>query len=144
MGVMRQVIETTITTIEAIPALNLRLAPPAVQPENIPNTIAEKVFTVTMQTENTDKFRDRQPAGQMRLGHAVTVSLMCRLLPNNQIEGYDDAIDIEEAIILAMLVQASFPAYRVLYDRTRRTVTDGGEYVLLEIDFSIEQSIGLA
>jgi hypothetical protein len=43
-----------------------------------------------------------------------------------------------------MLVQASFPAYRVLYDRTRRTVTDGGEYVLLEIDFSIEQSIGLA
>ena len=140
---MRQFVTSTITAVEAIAGLGLKLAPPGVQPENIPNTITEKVFTVTMQTENTDKFRDRQPAGYMRLGHVLSVSLLCRIFPNNQIEGYRDAIDVEEAIIEAMLVQASFPTYRVLYNRSRRTITTAGEYVLTDIEFSIEQSLVL-
>ena len=147
MGVMRQVIEQTITTIQAIPGLGLVLSPTPVEARNIPNTITEKVFSVTMQTENTDKFRDRSPAGHMRLGHDVTVSILCRLPPMDQMEGYNDAIDIEETIISAMLVQSSLPAFRTLYESSRRTLigreTSATEYVLIDIGFSVEQSIGL-
>jgi hypothetical protein len=103
-----------------------------------------------MQTENSDKFRDRQPAGHMRYEHALTVSVLCRIFPNDQMSAYKDAIDVEELIIQKLLVQADFPAFRVLYDRTRRNFprpsvggTAGGEYVLLEIEFSIEQSTPL-
>ena len=147
MGVMRQVIEQTITTIQAIPGLGLVLSPTPVEARNIPNTITEKVFSVTMQSENTDKFRDRSPAGNMRLGHDVTVSILCRLPPMDQMEGYNDAIDIEESIIVAMLVQSSLPTFRTLYESSNRTLigreTNATEYVLIDITFSIEQSIGL-
>jgi len=47
---------------------------------------------------------------------------------------------VEESVILIMLDQANFPSYRVLYDRSRRTLSNSGEYVITEIDFSIEQS----
>ena len=144
---MRQVIEQSITTIQAIPGLGLVLSPTPVEARNIPNTITEKVFSVTMQTVNTDKFRDRSPAGHMRLGHDLTVSILCRLPPMDQMEGYNDAIDIEESIISAMLVQASLPTFRTLYESSRRDLlgreTTATEYVLIDINFSIEQSIGV-
>ena len=147
MGVMKQVIEQTIATIQAIPGLGLKLAPTPVDARNISNTITEKVFSVTMQTENTDKFRDRSPAGHMRLGHELTVSILCRLPPMDQMQGYNDAIDIEESIISAMLVQASMPTFRTMYETSRRTVigreANTTEYVLIEVSFSIEQSIGV-
>ncbi len=58
----------------------------------------------------------------------------------DQMEGYNDAIDIEEKIILGMLVQADLPKYRTLYERSSRIIENSGEYVLIEIDFSIEQT----
>ena len=140
MGIMRRVIEDSINVIEALPFANLRLAPPSVNARNIPNTITEKVFSVTMQTDNTDKFRDKSPRGVMRYGHTLTVSLLCRLPPMDQMEGYNDAIDVEERIIMGMLVQADLPLYRTLYERSSRTIENSGEYVLIEIDFSIEQT----
>jgi|19_taG_2_1085344.scaffolds.fasta_scaffold04059_7 hypothetical protein len=143
MGIMRQVIEDSINVIEALPLANLRLAPPSVNARNIPNTITERAFSVTMQTDNTDKFRDKSPGGVMRYGHTLTVSLLCRLPPMDQMEGYNDAIDIEEKIILGMLVQADLPKYRTLYERSSRIIENSGEYVLIEIDFSIEQTASL-
>lgn len=150
MGVIREVIEAAVVAIDTIP--DLVLSPAAVNALNTPNTIAERVYSVTMQTENSDKFRDRQPAGHMRYEHSLTVSVLCRIFPNDQMNAYKDAIDVEELIIQKMLVQADFPAYRVLYDRTRRSFprpvgttrgSSAGEYVLLEIEFSIEQSTAL-
>jgi len=145
---MREIIEAAVTAIDTIP--DLVLSPAAVNALNTPNTVAERVYSVTMQTENSDKFRDRQPAGHMRYEHALTVSVLCRIFPNDQMSAYKDAIDVEELIIQKLLVQADFPAFRVLYDRTRRNFprpsvggTAGGEYVLLEIEFSIEQSTPL-
>lgn len=139
---MRDVIEATTVALNTIP--DLVLSPSAVGALNTPNTIAERVYSVTMQTENTDKFRDRQPAGHMRYGHTLLISLLCRIRPNNQQESYNIAIDIEETIIQKMLVQADFPPLRVLYDGTRREILDGQEYVLIEIAFSIEQSTVLS
>jgi hypothetical protein len=150
VGIIREVIEAAVTAIDMIP--DLVLSPAAVSALNTPNTVAERVYSVTMQTENSDKFRDRQPAGYMRYEHSLTVSVLCRIFPNDQINAYKDAIDVEELIIQKMLVQADFPAYRVLYDRTRRSFprpvgnsrgSAAGEYVLLEIEFSIEQSTAL-
>ena len=152
MGLMRQVIENSIAVVETVGTL--KLAPTPVEARNIPNTKTEKVFSVTMETENTDKFRDKSPGGHMRVGHLLTVSLLCRLFPLDQMDGYNDAIDIEEQIISAMLVQSSLPTYRTLYERSRRDVLGsssaqssargGGEYVLIEIIFSIEQTLPVA
>jgi len=138
---MRQVIDQTVVVIEAIPPAGLLvLSPTAVNAQNTPQTITERVFSVTMQTQNSDAFRDRSPAGHIRYAHALSVSVMCRLKPQNQLSGYGDAIDIEEKIILAMLVQANFPEFRILYDRSQRQITQTGEFVLIQIEFSIEQS----
>ena len=93
VGVIRQVIEATVNALDTIP--NLILSPASVEGLNTPNTIAEKVYSVTMQTDNTDKFRDRQPAGHMRLGHTLTVSVLFRLFPNDQLTSYKNALDVE-------------------------------------------------
>lgn len=145
MGIMRQVIENSITVIEAaFPGGSLVLSPTAVNAQNTPQTITERVFSVTMQTQNSDKFRDRSPAGFMRYAHALEVSIMCRLKPQDQIDGYKNAIDIEETIIQTMLTQANLPAYRVFYDRSQRTITPPGEFILITIEFSVEQSTAVA
>ena len=146
MGVMKNVIDETVAALEAIP--NLTLSPAGLYALNTPNTITERVFSVTMQTENSFKFRDRQPSGHMRYEHTLTVALLCRVFPNNQVESYKNAIDVEEEIIQRMLIQSLFPSYRVLYERSRRTFPsssegNSGEYVLIDIDFSIEQSTTL-
>ena len=151
MAVIREVIEATVAALETIP--DLTLSPAALAGGNTPDTIAERVFSVTMQTENTDKFRDRQPAGHMRLDHVVTVDLLCSIFPNDQMNSYKNAMDIEELILEKMLVQSNFPAYRVSYERSRRdfaaktrsrTGTVAGEYILISMDFSIEQSMVLS
>ena len=140
MGVMRQVIDQSVNVIEAIfPAGSLVLSPTAVNAQNTPQTITERVFSVTMQTQNSDKFRDGSP-GLMRYAHALEVSIMCRLKPQNQSDGYGDAIDIEEKIIMAMLRQSNLPRFRVLYDRSQRQITNTGEFVLIRVEFSIEQT----
>ena len=137
VGIIRQVVETAQAVIDTIP--DLVLSPAAVNARNTPNTTAERVYSLTMQTANSGKFRDGSP-GHMRYEHTLTVGLMCRILPLNQLSGYNNAIDVEESVILIMLDQANFPSYRVLYDRSRRTLSNSGEYVITEIDFSIEQS----
>ncbi len=138
---MRKVIDQAVAVIEAIPPVGLlSLSPTAVNAQNTPQTITERSFSVTMQTQNSDEFRDRSPAGFMRYAHALSISIMCRLKPQNQIDGYGDALDLEEKIILAMLVQANFPLLRILYDRSQRQITASGEFVLIQIDFSVEQS----
>lgn len=139
MASMSQIINDVIAILEAAP-VNLVLAPPAVNARNIPNTITETVFSVTMQTQNTNKFRDKSPGGHMRLEHALTVSLLCRIYPNNQMQGYTNAIDIEETIITALLIQSNLPALRVLFEDTTRSLQTNNEYLLTEINFSIEQS----
>ena len=141
MGVIRQVIEDSITVIESVfPAGSLTLSPTAVNAQNTPQTITERVFSVTMQTQNSDKFRDGSPGGHTRYAHALTVSIMCRLKPQDQIEGYNDAIDIEEKIINAMVRQSNLPRLRVFYDRSQRTISPSGEFVLIFVEFSVEQS----
>jgi hypothetical protein len=142
MGSMRVLIQTAIDVIEALPN-NLTLAPSAVNALNTPNTITENVFSIDVQTVNTDKFRDRSPSGHARLGHSVQVSLLFRIFPLNQMQSYLQAIDTEEAIIKGLLVQASTPAYRVLYTRSSRRLTESSEYLLIEIDFDVEQSISV-
>lgn len=147
MGAMRTLVQDVIDLIEAIPFIGppagttLTLSPAAVNSLNIPNLSTEHTFSVTLQTTNTDKFRDRSPSGVTRVGHTLTVSLLCRIFPNNQMEGYLDAIDLEERITAFMLIQSSLPNYRTFYDRTRRTLTSSGEYVLIDIDFDMEQTL---
>jgi len=146
MGIIKEVIEASVIAIETIP--NLTLSPASLSGLNTPNTITERVFSVTLQTENSDKYRDRQPSGHMRYSHVLEVGLLCRIFPNDQLEGYKSAIDLEEEIILKMLNQSLFPPYRVLYNRSNRSFPNsskgsGGEYVLIEIEFSIEQSAAL-
>ena len=142
-GNISEVLADVITVIEAIPApYSVALSAAALNGTNIPNTTAEKVFAVTMQTNNTDKFRDGSP-GHMRLNHDLTVDLLCRIFPLDQMRGYQEAIDIEEEIIQALLHQVDLPPYRVLYTRTRRILTSSGEYLASAIEFSIEQSLGV-
>ena len=141
---MRTLIEDVIAVIEAIaPAGTLTLSPTALNAQNTPQTITEKVFSVTLQSQNSDKYRDKSPGGRMRYAHALTVALMCRTKPQNQMLGYTEALDLEELVTLAMLNQASLPTYRVFYDRSQRAITQTGEFVLIQIEFSIEQNISI-
>ncbi len=62
------------------------------------------------------------------------------MAPLDQFSTYTALVDTEESIIVALLTQLKMPLYRVEYTRTRRTLTTSGEYLLLEILFSVEQS----
>ena len=123
----------------AISSLGLTLSPTAINARNIPNSTVDLMFSLTMQTVNSDKFRDRSP-GRIRYNHDLKTSVLGRIKPLNQAASYGDLIDTEESIIKALMTQLKMPEYRVEYERTRRTITPSGEYLLLEIDFSVEQS----
>jgi len=140
VGAIRTVVDQVTDAILSIGGSPLALSPAAVLPQNTPNTRAENVFSVTLQTANTDKFRDRS-GGTMRIGHDLTVSILSRIKPNDQQDAYLDAIDLEEKVIIAVIRQSALPRERTLYESTRRTLAPSGEYVMIEINFDIEQSI---
>jgi len=123
----------------AIESLALTLSPTSINARNIPNTTADLVFALSMQTVNSKKFRERSP-GHIRYDHELTVSLLGRIKPLDQLPSYEALVDTEESIIKALMTQLKMPVYRVEYTRTRRTITTSGEYLLLEILFSVEQS----
>jgi len=123
----------------AISALGLTLSPTAINARNIPNTTVETMFSLTMQTSNSGKFRDRSP-GHIRYDHDLTAAILGRIKPLDQGASYISLINIEESVIKALMTQLKMPAYRVSYTRTRRTIMPSGEYLLLEILFSVEQS----
>ena len=123
----------------AIESLALTLSPTAINARNIPNTLADLVFSLSMQSTNSKKFRERSP-GHIRYNHDLQVALLWRLAPLDQFSSYTKLVNVEESIIIALLTQLKMPEYRVEYTGTRRTPTTSGEYLLLEILFSVEQS----
>lgn len=122
-----------------IVSMGLTRSPTALNARNIPNTVADLMFSLTMQTTNSKKFRERSP-GLIRYSHELTVGILGRLKPLNQAPSYEALIDTEEGAIKALMTQFKMPPYRVEYERTRRTITTSGEYLFLEIVFSIEQT----
>lgn len=128
-----------VDTNAAVSSLGLTLSPTALNAKNTPNTTVDLMFSLTMQTSNSNKYRDRSP-GHIRYDHDLTVQVLGRLKPLNQAPSYQALIDTEESIIKALMTQLKMPEYRVEYTSTRRTVVPSGEYLFLEILFSIEQS----
>jgi hypothetical protein len=92
-----------------------------------------------MQSSNSLKFRERSP-GHIRYDHELTVGILGRIKPLKQLDSYTKLVNIEETVITVLLTQLKMPLYRVQYVRTKRTITASGEYLLLELLFSIEQS----
>ncbi len=123
----------------AIESLALTLSPTAINARNIPNSLADLVFSLSMQSTNSKKFRERSP-GHIRYDHDLEVALLGRIKPLDQFTSYTALVNTEESIIVALMTQLKMPLYRVEYTRTRRTLTTSGEYLLLEILFSVEQS----
>ena len=122
-----------------VSSMGLTRSPTALNARNIPNTVADLMFSLSMQTVNSKKFRERSP-GHIRYNHELTVGILGRLKPLNQAPSYEALIDTEEGAIKALMTQFKMPPYRVEYERTRRTIVPSGEYLFLEIVFSIEQS----
>ncbi len=123
----------------AIESLALTLSPTAINARNIPNSLADLVFSLSMQSTNSKKFRERSP-GHIRYDHDLEVALLGRIKPLDQFTSYTALVNTEESIIVALMTQLKMPLYRVEYTRTRRTLTTSGEYLLLEILFPVEQS----
>jgi hypothetical protein len=111
------------------------------------NPSLDSKFTLDFQTRNTDKLRDR--AGKhARLSHTLSVRFLKRIVMNQQFQSQVDALTIEESVILAMMSTTSLPdtlqPVRVSYRQTSRLLTPSREYMVVQIDFDIEQDIALA
>ena len=109
------------------------------------NTIYHKGFAVGLLT--SDPLPDRQrPANGLGLRTSVRVRFAYRLSPKDQITSYDQALDLEEDIIQALLesnatLQASL--HIALRAVATRDVTDAAEWFVGEIDFDCIHRIPL-
>ena len=119
-------------------ATDLEPAPLPFTISNIPETLTGRVFSVTLQSGNTGKERDRLT---IRAAHVVTVELLhSYAMAGGRQEAEIDALDKEMQIIDALLQQASFPAYRILWRSSSRARTHTLTHLVSTIVFDAEHS----
>jgi len=126
--------------ITKVAATGLTAAQTILEPSSMPDTGMDRFFTVTMQSRNTNKYRDK---AVVRIQHDVTISFLKRLKMSDQDGSYKIALSTEESIISAMLDVSDFASERVLYSSTSRTLNSTKEYILINILFNIEQDFSI-
>jgi len=114
----------------------MKLCPNIITPQSIPTTGTDTMFSLDIQTANTNKYRDRD---EVRVGHVLLVRFLKRLNMTDAFRSQKEALDLEERLIQALLDQSANPSIRVLYQNTRRSLTPTREHLLVEISFGIEQ-----
>lgn len=131
------------TQVETVTGFKLSLRP--MRPDNDPNSLADKRFSIDLDTSNAGLFRDKA-AGRARIEHGVTVRFLRRLPPKGQHTRYSEALDNEVLIIRSLMDQSGSwqNDLRVLYSGTDREILTGGEWLLFTLQFSIQHDLALA
>lgn len=108
------------------------------------NSKAHKGFAVTVQTTNTKDDRQRRTVGYY-LQTTARVVFCHRLRPKDVNSSLDNALDLEEDIIVQVL--QSYATIRqgieIRYNRSVRTIDDTIEWIISDSEFTIFHHTGV-
>jgi len=122
--------------IEAGTALSVAPLPFTVA--NIPETLTDRVFAVSIDTRNTGKERERL---SIRAAHTVTIDMLHAYnATGGRQEAAIEAKGLELEIIDALYEQTSFKEYRVRWDGSRRVDTPTLTHFVTSMSFDFEHS----
>lgn len=102
------------------------------------NTKVHKGFAVTVQTTNSKDDRQRRSPGYY-FSTTARVIFCYRLRPKDVIVSYDEALDLEESILIAVMKTdaGTIPRISIRFNRSVRTIDDSIEFVIIDSEFTI-------
>jgi len=114
-------------------------------PKSTPNTRQHKVFSIDMQTVNTQKYRDHKDR-RVRMESSTTIRILHRMNPKDQTLTQKTALNDEQNVIAALMTTTRAPLNytRVSYRATRRAIHGSQEWLMTDVTFSIEYDFELA
>ena len=108
-------------------------------PKTAPATRLHKLFSIDVQTKNTNKYRDHRERA-MRLDAEITLRVAWRLNPKDEGKTQRGALRDEDNVVRAVQTDARspFPQVRIKYLRTKRQINPSREWLFADIAFSAE------
>lgn len=125
----------TLVADAIIAATAMTEAPSIITTQSVPATRVLDMFSLEIQSRNTNKQPDN---AQIRMAHDLTIRFVSKINPNRAKDDYKASLDREEKVIRALLVQAQIPAVRTLWVSSRRTLTPAREQLISELSFDLE------
>ncbi len=111
-----------------------------------PASIAHKAFAVGVpETSDTHNYRSIPTEGA-RAKSTVVIRFSYRVPPKDQVTGYGDCLDAEATVLNQMMaMDSSWPSdIKVSWERTSRRAVPSGEWLIVEMTFSILHLLALA
>ena len=102
---------------------------------NTPSHLIDETFSLDLQSENTDKYREDVA---IRAGHSLVVTTIRKLRPQDQFASQLDGLRREEEIMRALSERVATVEVRVVYRSTARALSPSREYLITRIAFGIE------
>lgn len=108
------------------------------------NSKAHKGFAVTVQSTNSKEDRQRRAVGYY-LQTTARVIFCHRLRPKDVNTSLDNALDLEEQIIIQVLQSYSAirPGLEIRYNRSVRTIDDTIEWLISDSEYTIFHHTGV-
>ena len=140
-GVKLATIRTRIkTAIEAIAGAGLKESPLPFQAfGRTPNAIANKAFAVGILTSTGTDDRQKPTIGTLTRT-SIQIQVAYRIRPLAQNTDVDNALDLENDIIIALCNRSDSALYadiHIRFETSSRTLVDTGEYMLSSINFEV-------
>jgi hypothetical protein len=128
------------TAIEAIAGEGLKESPLPFQAfGRTPNAIANKAFAVGILTSTSTDDRQKPTIGTLTRT-AIQIQMAYRVRPLAQNTDVDNALDVENAIIVALCKRSDTALYaniHIRFESVSRVLVDTGEYMLSSINFEV-------
>ena len=102
-----------------------------------PNSIAHKSFSVGIGGSNASDERQKASTGCL-LTADVDVKMAYRIRPLDQLTDVDNAMDLENDIIITILDRTNgnlYPNLHIRFESSQRQITDSGEYMISTLQF---------
>lgn len=116
-------------------ATGMKKAPGLITLDSVPSTHVVDMYSCELQSKNTGREGDRVA---LRASHDLTVRFVNKINPNRASDDYKAALEREEKLIRALMVQSAIPAIRTSWLSTRRTPTSTREHLVTECLFNLE------
>ena len=133
MVVLSQVLDSIERCVVA--ATSYQQTPGIITVASVPSSRVDGMFSLELQSRNTGREAERVV---LRVAHELTVRFVARVNPAKAPSSYRDALEREERLIRALLVQSAIPSVRTSWTATRRTLTPSREQLVVEVLFSLE------
>ena len=128
------------TAIEAIAGAGLKESPLPFQSfGRTPNAIAQKAFAIGVLTSTSTDDRQKRTIGTLTQT-AVQIQVAYRIRPLSQNTDVDNALDLENDIIIALCNRTDSTLYadiHIKFETSTRILVDTGEYMLSSINFEV-------